>query len=229
MKILSPKDLIPLNEYIVDEALNKISSKMTPDNIEKNFYSVIDEAMKVGYQIYLSHEANAKKQILESIKKAKADDEMVWDTAIKFEKSASQMRKARAGSAFELYVYKILAKMGIPSEKSTGDLRDALNRTDLVVPNKELAAKQPDRAKFISIKTTLAERWKQIIPEQNRGWSIYLLTLDDNISESKAKEIDRSGIVLFVRDELKENKGLRNLNGIRKLSELPDHLSSYKK
>jgi len=53
--------------------------------------------------------------------------------------------------------------------------------------------------------------------------------LDENISESKAKEIDKSGIVLFVRDELKEKKGLKNLNGIRKLSELPDHLSSYKK
>jgi len=154
---------------------------------------------------------------------------MVWNTAIKFEKSASQMRKARAGSAFELYIQKILSKMGIPSEKSTGKLREELNRTDLVVPNRELAAKQPDRAKFLSIKTTLAERWKQVVPEQNRGWAIYLLTLDDSISSSKARDIDKSGIVLFVRDELKENKGLKNLNGIRKLSELPDHLSSYKK
>jgi len=229
-KMPGPKDLIPPNESIVDEALEKMSSKMKADYIEKNFYEVIDEAMKIGYQIYLSHQENARKQIIELIKKSKTkNDDLIWDTAIKFEKSASQMRKARAGAAFELYVHKILAKMGIPSEKSTGNLREVLNRTDLVVPNRELAAKQPDRAKFISIKTTLAERWKQVVPEQNRGWAIYLLTLDDNISESKAKEIDKSGIVLFVRDELKENKGLKNLNGIRKLSELPDHLSSYKK
>lgn len=228
--MLGPKDLIPLNESIVDESLEKISSKMKPDYIEKNFYEVIDEAMKVGYKIYLSHEEAAKKQIIESIKKSKAkDDDLIWDTAIRFEKSASQMRKARAGSAFELYVQKILAKMGIPSEKSTGVHREELNRTDLVVPNRKIASKQPDRAKFLSIKTTLAERWKQVVPEQNRGWAIYLLTLDENISPSKAKDIDKSGIVLFVRDELKENKGLKNLNGIRKLSELPEHLSSYKK
>ena len=134
-EIHGPKDLIPPNESIVDEALEKMSSKMTPEYIEKNFYEVVDEVMKIGYQIYLSHEKNAKQHVLESIKKSKADDELVWDTAIKFEKSASQMRKARAGSAFELYVYKILAKMGIPSEKSTGDLRDELNRTDLVIFN----------------------------------------------------------------------------------------------
>lgn len=228
-KIPGPKDLIPPNENIVDEVLAKMSSKMNADYIEKNFYEVIDEAMKIGYKIYLSHEADAKQQILESIRKSKTNDELIWDTAIKFEKSASQMRKARAGSAFELYVHKILAKMGIPSEKSTGKLRAKLNRTDLVVPSRELAAKQPDRAKFISIKTTLAERWKQIIPEQNRGWAIYLLTLDKNITASKAKDIDKAGIVLFVRDELKENKDLKNLSGVRKLSEIPDHLSSYKK
>jgi hypothetical protein len=101
--------------------------------------------MKNGYQIYLSHEADAKQQILESIKKSKANDELIWDAAIKFEKSASQMRKVRAGSAFELYIQKILSKMGIPSEKSTGKLREELNRTDLVVPNRELAAKQPGK------------------------------------------------------------------------------------
>ncbi len=229
-EIPGPKDLIPPNESIVDEALDRMSSKMNPDYIEKNFYEVIDEAMKIGYQIYLSHQGNARDQIIGLIKKSKTkDDDLIWDTAIRFEKSASQMRKARAGGAFELYVQKLLTKIGIPSEKPTGMLREKLNRTDLVVPNKELASKRPDRAKFISIKTTLAERWKQVVPEQNRGWAIYLLTLDDNIAASKAKEIDKSGIVLFVRDELKENKGLKNLNGIRKLSELPEHLLSYKK
>ena len=59
-KILGPKDLIPLNECIVDEALEKMSSKMKSDYIEKNFYKVVDEAMKNRYQIYLSHEADAK-------------------------------------------------------------------------------------------------------------------------------------------------------------------------
>ena len=76
-KILGPKDLIPLNECIVDEALEKMSSKMKPDYIEKNFYKVVDEAMKNGYQIYLSHEADAKQQILELIKKSKANDELI--------------------------------------------------------------------------------------------------------------------------------------------------------
>ncbi|MDH3488537.1 MAG: hypothetical protein OEL82_10935 [Nitrosopumilus sp.] len=80
-KIPGPKDLIPLKESIVDEALAKMSSKMKPDYIEKNFYKVIDEAMKIGYQIYLSHEKNAKKYVLDTIKKSKTkDDELIWDT-----------------------------------------------------------------------------------------------------------------------------------------------------
>jgi len=44
-KIFGPKDLIPLNECLVDEALEKMSSKMKPDYIEKNFYEVVDEAI----------------------------------------------------------------------------------------------------------------------------------------------------------------------------------------
>ena len=47
MKMLGPKDLIPLNENIVDEALVKMSSKMKSDYIEKNFYEVIDEAILI--------------------------------------------------------------------------------------------------------------------------------------------------------------------------------------
>jgi hypothetical protein len=44
-KIFGPKDLIPLNECIVGEALEKMSSKMKPDYIENNFYEVVDEAI----------------------------------------------------------------------------------------------------------------------------------------------------------------------------------------
>jgi hypothetical protein len=44
-KIFGPKDLIPLNECIVDEALEKMSSKMKPDYIENNFYEVVDETI----------------------------------------------------------------------------------------------------------------------------------------------------------------------------------------
>jgi len=231
-----PTELIPDNEQIVNEAIDALPAEKTKSGyVEKNFYKVLKLLMDTGYVIFLKHQDDAKNKCVEIFKKkfsgtdSKKKDLLLFQMGIDFEVSASQMRKARAGQALEIYVQKLLELMNIPCEKPSGSERDKLNRTDLVVPDKATAFKQPDKAKFISIKTTLAERWKQVVPEQNRGWAVYLLTLDYKLSVKKAKEIDKSGIVLFVPDEVKSRKEIKDIDGIRKLSDLPDHLSHYKK
>jgi len=229
-----PKSLIPDNEAIVLEAFKRITEKLSKEFVEENFYKALQQAMDEGYKIYLEGEDKAKKKTIELVnelckkEKSLTKDEVLFACGVNFENSATQMRKSRAGGAFELYVEKLLELMGIPSEKATGRHAKKLNRTDRVVPNVETAEKQPDRAKFISMKTSLAERWKQVVPEQNKGWAVYLLTLDEKITVEKAKEINSSGIVLFVRDEIKSKKEIDKLDNIRKLSDLPEHLSQYK-
>lgn len=230
-----PTELIPDNEKIVYEALNGITKKLTPQYVEKNFYKILLQVMKSGYKIFLEHEEKAKMKSLELIEKKYSEknkddkNKILFFSGINFENSASQMRKSRAGGAFEIYVEKLLAYIGIPSEKASGKFGKTLKGTDRLVPSVKMAIEQPDRAKFLSMKTTLAERWRQVVQEQNRGWAVYLVTLDENLSADKAEEINKSGIVLFVRDELKSKKDIKNFNNIRKLSDLPEHLSQYKK
>ena len=228
------KTLIPDNESIVLEALKRVRKSFSPKFVEENFFQALRQVMDEGYKIYLEGEEKAKKQTIELVnklcKKEKSlnKDEVLFVCGINFENSATQMRKARAGGAFEVYVEKHLEIMEIPSEKASGKQAKILNRTDRVVPDVKTAVEQPDLAKFLSMKTSLAERWKQVVPEQNKGWAVYLLTLDDNLTLEKAKEIDSSGIVLFVRDEIKSKKGFDKLNNIRKLTDLPKHLAQYK-
>jgi len=235
-KVPKPTELIPDNEEIISEAIAALPDQMKKSEyIEKNFYKVLKQVMDGGYEIFLKHQEDAKKKVVEIFNKQssglgeKEKGLSLFEIGIEFERSASQMRKARAGQAFEIYVQKLLDLMKVPCEKPMGKERDKLNRTDLVVPDKLTAFKQPDRAKFLSMKTTLAERWKQVVPEQNRGWAVYLLTLDEKLSKNKAREIEKSGIVLFVPDDVKSRKDLKDINGIRKLSDLPEHLKQFRK
>jgi len=235
-KVPKPTELIPDNEEIISEAIAALPDQMKKaEYIEKNFYKVLKQVMDRGYKKFLKHQEDAKKKVVEIFNKQssglgeKEKGLALFELGIEFEKSASQMRKARAGQAFENYVQKLLEMMKVPCEKPMGKERGKLNRTDLVVPDKSTAFKQPDRAKFLSMKTTLAERWKQVVPEQNKGWAVYLLTLDEKLSKNKAREIEKSGIVLFVPDEVKSRTDLKDINGIRSLSDLPEHLVQFKK
>lgn len=115
-------------------------------------------------------------------------------------------------------------------EKPKGrEPRKVLKRIDGVVPNQETALSTPDKAFFLSCKRTLRERWKQTIPERKPAWRVFLLTIDDELSEDKAKEIDQLGIIAYVKDELKDQSHLRDKDWIRKLSDLPRDLGALKR
>lgn len=228
------KHLMPNNDTIVREAISRLSKKTSGQHIEGHFFESLEEVMAIGYKIYLEHERRAKQKSVKMIRdKHRAPnekrEEIFFQSGIDFENSATQMRKARAGGAFESYIEKLLEYIGIPSEKSTGKFGKLLNRTDRVIPSVAVARKHSDRAIFLSMKTSLAERWRQVPQEQKRMWTVYLITLDKKLSVNKASEINDSGLVLFVRDEIKLKEGIKDLNNVRSLSDLPEHLSQYRK
>lgn len=134
---------------------------------------------------------------------------------------ASQIRKARGGKTFEYIIEYLLKSIGIPCEKPSGEKRKVLKRIDLVIPNQEIALSRPDKAYFLSCKRTLRERWKQTIPERKPSWRVFLITIDDSLSENKADEINDLGMIVYVRDELKVKAHLQKKEWVRKLSDLP--------
>jgi hypothetical protein len=48
-----------------------------------------------------------------------------------------------------------------------------------------------------------------------------LLTIDESLPEDKAVEIDALGMIVYVRDELKERAHLQKKEWVKRLSELP--------
>lgn len=146
----------------------------------------------------------------------------------RMEFNASQTRKARGGKTFEHIVQYLLKSTGISCERPSGDARKILKRIDLVVPDQDRALKRPDEAYFLSCKRTLRERWKQTIPERKPSWRVFLITLDESLPEDKAKEIDALGMIVYVRDELKERTYLQRKEWVRKLSNLPKDLGEMR-
>ncbi|MGQ9819792.1 MAG: type II restriction endonuclease [Candidatus Kapaibacteriales bacterium] len=73
---------------------------------------------------------------------------------------------------------------------------------------------------FLTCKRTLRERWKQEVPQARINQRIYLLTLDDSLSISKANEINQKRLIAFVGDEIAEMENFNTKPWIRKLSDL---------
>ncbi len=141
-----------------------------------------------------------------------------------FEKRVGNMRKARGGKTFELLLQKCLDSIGIPAEIPKGkEIRQKLRRIDLVIPDVQTALETPDKSIFLTCKRTLRERWKQEIPQIGPNQTVYLITIDQELSEQKAQEIQSHNLIAFVPDNLKQQKHAQS-SWIRKLSDLPKDL-----
>jgi len=140
------------------------------------------------------------------------------------EKDLGNMRKARGGKTFEKVVEKLLKFIDIKCEIPKGEIKKKLRRIDIVIPSGKVAIETPDKAIFITCKRTLRERWKQEVPSVGPNQRVYLLTIDNELSETKAKEIKNLGLIVYIKDNLKEEK-FKDLPWVRKLSDLPKDIN----
>ncbi|MEM3389429.1 MAG: type II restriction endonuclease [Candidatus Bathyarchaeia archaeon] len=226
---------IPKVDTVVEKALKDFEKIAAVDEIKSNFSKALETLEHLASEVYFNEEKSAfnsliGKWLFLNRDKLKNDEDakkalFSFAKIVRFfEFRTGQMRKARAGRTFEKIVEYSLKKIGISCEKPYGQGREILKRIDIVIPSQSLALEKPDQAFFLSCKRTLRERWKQTIPERKPSWRVFLLTLDDDLSEEKAKEIDQLGIIAYVKDELKSMEYLKNKGWIRKLTDLPKDL-----
>lgn len=73
-----------------------------------------------------------------------------------------------------------------------------------------------DKTIIGSMKTTLRERWQEVVEEVSRSNipCIYLLTVDDDISENKAIQMGNHNIVLVVINSVKNQPHLKDKRSI---------------
>lgn len=245
--IKAAKSEIPPLDYILDKTWKQM--KLEKSFVKNNFGKVLIDFDTKATEMFREYEKKALVRLakswlnLQKEEVKKKFEEIVaqngWDEFIEkasqvfvefailvqsLEKDLGNMRKARGGKTFEKGVLRLLEFIDIKAETPTGKAREELRRIDIVIPSVEIALNTPDRAIFLTCKRTLRERWKQEVPQARLNQRIYLLTIDEDLSESKANEINEKGLIAFVRDELAKSPLLQKMPWIRSLTDLPKEL-----
>jgi hypothetical protein len=228
---------IPAPDEILKETIKNLN--LQPKEVTENFGKYALKLEETAFGRYLEYEEKALEKLVglwvkENLKYInKLVEEKGVEKGIteilqkiapfikKFEFRAGNMRKARGGMTFQKSLKYLLELVGVPCEEPHGEMRKILKRIDLVSPNADVAKRRPDKAVFLATKRTLAERWKQVVSEHRKGARLYLITVDDDISSEKADEIGNAGIVVYIKDKVKDHPHLKDKDWIRKLSDLP--------
>ena len=210
---------------------------LEPRFIREKLSAVVELFFQHAYGIYLGYENT----IIECLTKDALDridndtlrkpevevllKDVVRD-AIAIEKRLRQSRNTRAGTAFEIIVQTLLKKIGIQSERvKKEDKKSGLRRIDLVIPDIKTAIESPDDAHFLSLKTSLKDRWKLVGEDQRQGQRTHLATLlqREKLTAGVAQKIMDRGIFLYIPDQVKD-ECFPNNSHVRKISALPSRL-----
>ena len=114
-----------------------------------------------------------------------------------------QRRKSRSGRSLELQMNQVLAEEDIPYiyQPTT----ESGNHPDFIFPSQEAYNNPdypPDRLRMLAVKTTIKERWRQVIQEADRIQTKHLFTLQEGVSVNQFAQIESSNVRLVVPEEL---------------------------
>lgn len=152
--------------------------------------------------------------------------------------STTNSRRSRAGKTFEAvnelilrffnYPYEDQAQLGTKFYKTNGIGK----MVDAVIPDKIAYSSNRNHCMVITMKTTLRERWQEVVEELTRTNipHIYLLTLDKGITANVLMQLKEKNITIVDYDEVKARfKSHKNIISYSEfyLKEVPYHLSYW--
>lgn len=126
--------------------------------------------------------------------------------------STTNSRRSRAGTTFEAIIKYIISDYyKYPFEDQSGLGNEFYTKHNLkkmvdgIIPGKKYYEKDRTNCMVITMKTTLRERWQEVVEELNRTNinKIYLLTLDETITEKTLETMNQHNIKLVVYDKIK--------------------------
>lgn len=110
-----------------------------------------------------------------------------------------QRRKSRAGKALELLLSRIFDEEGI--EYSAQPETEAGHRPDFLFPStQQYRRAMPGDPSLVMLaaKSTLRDRWRQVLQEADKIPEKHVFTLDQGLSDAQFRDISASGIQLVV-------------------------------
>lgn len=114
-----------------------------------------------------------------------------------------QRRKSRAGRSLELHARKIFMEENLVegTDFSHQPKSEAGKSPDFLFPSEaaytDMSFPQ-EKLRMLAVKTTVKDRWRQILNEANRVENKHLLTLQEGISEAQFKEMLDAKVTLVV-------------------------------
>lgn len=118
-----------------------------------------------------------------------------------------QRRRSRAGRSLERHLAQIFAEAGLIEGISFDAQEETENqqKPDFLFPS-ALCYRDPDfdagQLRMLAAKTTLRERWTQILQEAQRIDQKHLLTLQKGISQNRFGQFEKAGVTLVVPEPL---------------------------
>ena len=152
--------------------------------------------------------------------------------------SSSNSRRARAGQTFEQIIEKIFDIFEIPyntQAEISASKHNLGKKVDCIIPSVKSYEEMRQKCGIVTMKTTLRERWQEVAEELTRTNvpSIFLLTIDENITEETVKTMSEYNIILVLYGSSKRNKfsNYKNVMEFSKffLEEVPSIVSWWAK
>ena len=161
--------------------------------------SVDDRLMKrrtCEFQVYRSVEYAVEMRTI-------SDGFKSIETFLEKAQTILQRRKARSGRSLELQVERILTEQDIKFKLQANT--EAGNRPDFLFPSQDAyddSSHPSERLRMLAVKTTVKERWRQILEEAKRIPIKHLLTLQEGVSENQFNQMQEAGVRLVVPQPL---------------------------
>lgn len=218
-KVISDLRELSYNEFLIEESN---FNTVVLSNISKEFSIPRLQLEKISKEIY-KYQSFSLEDFQEKIRSsfgkfAGSISPYIYQLCL----SNTQSRRSRAGKIFEgiiyflyeyyNYQYESQAKIGKKQFSKLG-----LGKVvDSVLPSTDAFQNFRNKTIVGSMKTTLRERWQEVVEEISRSNlpNIHLLTVDDNISLTKAKQMSEHNIVLVVLKTVKSDKSLKKMHNI---------------
>lgn len=136
--------------------------------------------------------------------------------------SNTNSRRSRAGKTFESIIYKVYEVLGYEFDSQSKVGRKTFTelglgkKVDSILPNIDCYEKRRNKTIIGTMKTSLRERWQEVAEEIERTKipEIHLLTVDENISQSKAQEMANHNIIIVTYDWVANSEKIASMKNI---------------
>ena len=171
---------------------------------------------------------NNAKELEESIRKTCGEYAgRVFPYIYRLSLSNTQSRRSRAGATFEYIIYYLYDILGYDydSQKKVGrklfDQNGLGKKVDSIMPSIDAYAQRRNKTIIGTMKTSLRERWQEVAEEIERTKipEIHLLTVDEDISLNKAKEMAQHNIIIVTYEWISNSDKLKGMKNITSFEE----------